>query len=276
MLRLAATKDRAVALSVLGGAAMDARPGPDDERGGPAGSPSSGRLASGTWAANPGRLLVGAVLVALGVVFLLDQLHVVDAGRLIGAYWPAAIVAAGVLQLVIARRAFAGGLITIVIGLVLLAATLDLLGPNVWRVFWPLVLIAVGLAILGGILTRGRFQDADQRDVIRAMAVFGGQRIFARSAAFRAGSLTALFGSVTLDLSEAQLAPEGAVVDTMAAFGGIDVLVPAGWRVSVGGVPIFGGFDDKTRGAGVEMASGPELRVKGTALFGGVAVKHPS
>jgi predicted membrane protein len=249
---------------------MDARPGPDDGHGSPGGSRSS------AWVANPGRLLVGAVLVALGVVFLLGQLNVVDAGRLIGAYWPTIIVAAGVLQLVVARRAFAGGLITVAIGLVLLAATTGLLTADVWRVFWPLALIAVGVAILAGILTRGRFAGADQHDVVRAFAAFGGQRIYGSSPTFRAGSLTAFFGSVTLDLTGAQLAPEGAVVDTMAAFGGIEILVPPGWRVSVAGVPIFGGFDDKTREAGVHAAAGPELRVKGTALFGGVTVKHPT
>jgi predicted membrane protein len=81
---------------------------------------------------------------------------------------------------------------------------------------------------------------------------------------------------VTLDLSEAQLAPEGAVVDATSAFGAIDVLVPAGWRVSVGGADVFGGFDDETQGDGVEMAAGPELRVRGTTVFGGVTVKHPS
>jgi hypothetical protein len=169
MLTLAAIHERAAAPSVWGGVTMDARPAPGHGRGGPEGSrPSADWPASTRWAANPGRLLVGVVLVALGVVFLLDRLSVVDAGRLIGAYWPAVIVAAGVLQLVVAPRAVTGALITIVIGLVLLAATTNLLGANVWQVFWPLALIAVGLAVLGGMVTRGRFPSVDQRDVVRA------------------------------------------------------------------------------------------------------------
>lgn len=61
-------------------------------------------------------MLVGAVLVALGVVFLLGQLNVVDAGRVIGACWPAITVAAGVLQLVVAPGRLPRGLVAIVIG----------------------------------------------------------------------------------------------------------------------------------------------------------------
>ena len=118
--------------------------------------------------------------------------------------------------------------------------------------------------------------NVDPHDVVRAFAAFDGHRVIGRSTAFRAASLGTLFGDVTLDLSEAQLAPEGAVVDAMSAFGEIEVLVPAGWRVSVAGNRVFGGFHDETGGGSVEMAVGPEMQVRGTAVFGGVTVKHPS
>ncbi len=118
--------------------------------------------------------------------------------------------------------------------------------------------------------------NVDQRDVVRAFAAFDEQRLSSRSTAFRAASLTALFSEVTLDLSQAQLAPEGAVIDATSAFGGIDVLVPPGWRVTVEGNHVVGGFDDQTRSDPVETSAGPELRVRGTAVFGDVTVKHPS
>jgi hypothetical protein len=64
------------------------------------------------------------------------------------------------------------------------------------------------------------YTDGDNRaadDVVRAFATLGEQRIVSRSSAFRAGSLTAIASEVTLDLLDAQLAPEGAVVDAMSA-----------------------------------------------------------
>jgi len=52
------------------------------------------------------------------------------------------------------------------------------------------------------------------------------------------------------------------------------VIVPAGTRVSLSGLPIFGGFDDKTRGEGELLPDAPELTVAATAIFGGVSVKN--
>jgi predicted membrane protein len=100
------------------------------------------------------------------------------------------------------------------------------------------------------------------------------QTVVSQSQQFRTASLTALFGGVTLDLTQAKPAPEGAVVDVMAAFGGIEIFVPAGWKISLSGVPIFGGFSDKRAPSGVPSEGGAELNVRGTALFGGVEVKN--
>ena len=51
------------------------------------------------------------------------------------------------------------------------------------------------------------------------------------------------------------------------------MLVPKGWRVSVSGLPIFGGYDDKTT-QGDLPADAPLLRVNATAVFGGVGVAN--
>jgi len=57
-------------------------------------------------------------------------------------------------------------------------------------------------------------------------------------------------------------------------FGGVDVLVPKGWRVSVDGTPILGGCEDKTTGDGELPADAPVLNVHATAILGGVGVKN--
>ncbi|MEK7848878.1 MAG: DUF5668 domain-containing protein, partial [Chloroflexota bacterium] len=47
----------------------------------------------------PWELWPGALLIALGVLFLLDTLGVVSAGRVLGTYWPVLVIAAGLLLL---------------------------------------------------------------------------------------------------------------------------------------------------------------------------------
>ena len=220
---------------------------------------------------NPGRLLIGVVLVALGVLYLLDRLGVAQAGTLIASFWPLVIIAAGLFQVAVTRRLSLGAAVVLVVGLVLLAASLNLLPANTWQLLWPLALIAVGVLFLAGIFSRGRHQT-DERDEPQAFAVFGGQNLASGSQQFKGASLTALFGGVTLDLRPAKLAPEGAEVDVMAAFGGAQIIVPEGWPVEFNGVPVFGGFTDKTAHTAGE--TGPRLRIRGTAIFGGVEAKN--
>src|SRR5947208_826645 len=112
---------------------------------------------------NPGRLLVGVVLIALGVLYLLDRLGVAQAGSLIASFWPLVIIFAGVLQMAVTRRANIGAAIVVLVGLILLAATLNVLPPIAWSLFWPLVLIAIGVLVLAGFVTRGALRQTDDR-----------------------------------------------------------------------------------------------------------------
>jgi cell wall-active antibiotic response 4TMS protein YvqF len=135
-------------------------------------------------ALNPGRLLVGVVLIALGVVYLLDRLGVAQAGRLIGSLWPLVVIAAGLLQMAVTRRAHIGAVIVVLVGLLLLASSLHLLPANAWELFWPLVLIAIGVLFLAGVITRGGMHQTEQRDQAHAFSVFGGQRVISQSRQF--------------------------------------------------------------------------------------------
>ena len=105
------------------------------------------------------------------------------------------------------------------------------------------------------------------------MAVLGGAETRNRSPHFRHANVSAVFGGATLDMRDAHLEP-GATVDALALFGGVDVIVPPGWRVELGGLPIFGGYEDKTAGNGDVLPDAPVLKVAATAIFGGVDVKN--
>ena len=102
------------------------------------------------------------------------------------------------------------------------------------------------------------------------VGVFSGAR---RSGPWRPADPTravAVFGSCQVDLTGVDLEAETHIVAT-AVFGGIEVLVPEGIGVDFGGVAIFGGRDDKTKG--VPRPGAPIVRVDGYALFGGVTVR---
>ncbi|MGW4213562.1 LiaF transmembrane domain-containing protein [Lentzea sp. NPDC004789] len=211
----------------------------------------------------PVRLWVGLVLLALGAFGILDALGVLDSGPVIADWWPLAVVVLGLVAMVAERRVSLGPVVIVVLGLVLLAGTLDWTTGDL---LLPTVLAGVGVAVLIGL----RRHHGSRTPI----AMFGGASTKERSKHLRHADVSAIFGGATLDLRETHIDTD-ADVDAFALFGGVDVLVPEGWRVSVGGLPFMGGIDDKTSNDGRELPDdAPVLTVNGTALFGAVVVAN--
>lgn len=82
----------------------------------------------------------------------------------------------------------------------------------------------------------------------------------------------AVFGGSDIDLRDAMIPAEGMRIVAFALFGGVDIVVPEGVRVSVDGIGIFGGFGG-TEYAAPDAANSPVIKVEGVALFGGVEVR---
>lgn len=221
-----------------------------------------------------GRILLGLVVVALGTLFLLDSAGVLDAGQAISDYWPVVIIAMALFQFVEGTHGVVAPAIFLIGGTILLLFTSDAVSGNVWDYVWPAAIILAGVFIISR--WRGAMKEAElgSDDVIVADGIFGGPTVASGSQSFRAASLTAVFGGVTLDLRSARPAPDGADIKATAAFGGIEILVPHGWRVVVKATPLFGGVDDKTVHDSPLPEDAPTLRIDSLALFGGVEIKH--
>src|SRR5487761_2687890 len=64
-------------------------------------------------------------------------------------------------------------------------------------------------------------------------------------------------------------------IEANSIFGGIELRVPEAWTITVKGVGIFGGYEDKTLDARIApTAKQPHLIVSGLAMFGGVTVRN--
>ncbi len=223
-----------------------------------------------------GRLFFAFVLIALGVLFLLDQAGQIDAGDVIGNWWPVLIILLGVFQLAANPRGYLGAGILIVIGAILLIGELDILPFSTADLIWPLLLIGLGVWLLLG-RSASVFQasrSAEPGDLVNSFIAFAGRDVISTSSQFQGGSVTALFGGSKVDLRQAQLSSAGATLSATTAFGGIDVLVPQDWRVEIRGIPLFGAFSDKRLQSGPSPADAPRLTISGVAMFGGIEVKN--
>lgn len=227
---------------------------------------------------SPARWLLGLFLVALGVLFLLDSTEVIEAEGVWSLAWPLLLVFVGLSILIRERGRSLVGLVVLLLGLGFFAQNANWIEEGWIGRYWPVVLIVAGLAVLVeavGFMRPGRFgrPTGEAGDEDAYTAFLGGRKARITSTSWRGGRATAVMGGVELDLRDAVPVPEGAVLDVTAVMGGVEVTVPRGWRVAIRGTPLLGGFDDKTDG-GAAGEDAPLLQITGTAIMGGVDVKH--
>jgi predicted membrane protein len=82
----------------------------------------------------------------------------------------------------------------------------------------------------------------------------------------------ALFGDINLDLRQATMLPGQLVINAVAPFGNIEVLVPNGAQVDVGGSTLFGSTTVAVEQAAASV-SAVVIRIRGFSLFGSLKVR---
>jgi predicted membrane protein len=218
------------------------------------------------------QLLMGLIIIAIGVLFTLDNLGLVDAHHYL-RYWPAALVLIGALKVWQSGGgggAF-GGLLFIIAGSWLLLETFRIVTIS-FIDLWPLLLVLFGASLVWRGLRGGRDRaGTDGHSTLSALAVLGGVHRGNNSRAFRGGDLTAVLGGCEIDLRQAAIDGE-AVIDVFAMWGGVEIKVPEDWTVASRVVPILGGFEDKTRPQ--RGAATHRLLIRGFAIMGGIEVKN--
>jgi len=130
---------------------------------------------------NWARLFFGSVVVAVGVLLLLDNSGVLDAGKVLSTWWPVLVVVGGFLTFIANPRHWQIPLIVVVVGTALLLRTTGVVDSL--NVVVPAVLILIGLFVILGRARPGRqVLDADR---ISSFNVFSGTEIASHSAEFK-------------------------------------------------------------------------------------------
>jgi predicted membrane protein len=219
------------------------------------------------------RVFFGTALVVIGAGFLLDQLDILEFGPILATWWPMILILIGVIQLATRSVPVPAGMLVIVLGAFFQIDRLEFVDLNLGQLFWPGLLIVVGGYLL---LTRSgrRSPMVDGNDELNSFVIFGGVDRRLESQGFQGGSAVALFGGSEIDLRDTKLHTDGAELDLAVAFGGMEVMVPEDWRVRMSGLPIFGGWSNKTRRRDEAASDGPLLNIRCVAAFGGIEVHN--
>ena len=222
----------------------------------------------------PGRLTFGLIVIALGVLFMLDNLGLASA-RDILRWWPVLLVLYGLARITgwRCRAHLASGVLFTIIGTWMLLHVFHLVRLGVWDL-WPVVLILLGASMVTGTLQRSRAPvSGDETSAsLNAFALWSGltRKVVAQD--FRGGDVTAIMGGHEIDLRPARMAEGQAIIDLFVWWGGVELRVPEDWRVSVEALPIMGAVVDESRAPLGEVRG--VLVLRGLIVMGGVEVKN--
>jgi predicted membrane protein len=222
------------------------------------------------------QVVLGLLVVGMGVLFLLDNLDILNFRHAIG-FWPLVFIVAGCAALFgngPRSGNYLGGVL-IAVGVLMILGRLGFFYVS-WGTLWPLVMIALGGLVLYRSLGPGRVArpaaaaGAGADSVVDIVAVLGGFERRVSTPDFRGGEITAVMGGCALDLREASIVKE-AVINVFTIWGGINIRVPPDWTVVLNGTPLMGGFSEKT----VAPPDGSKrLVITGYAIMGGVEVRN--
>ncbi len=227
------------------------------------------------------RNITGIILIVLGSLLLLNTFDIV--GFSFSYYifsWKTLLIAIG-LVIINRRENPIMGYLLIGTGVVFWILDLGGFYISFGRVFLPLLLILIGILV---ITRRGR-QERHGRsernpdgsvntDYIDDISILGGgvRRVYSKN--FKGGTITAIFGGSEFDLKNAEISPEGCVIDVFTMLGGTKLIVPEDWEVKSDALSLFGGFGDKRQTKPQSTESKKVLLVKGVVLFGGIEIKN--
>ncbi len=238
-----------------------------------------------TFTSSP-RMVIGIGFMLFGGLLLLDRLDILSAGYVL-RLWPVILIAIGLQQFFNPRSGPSGertfprnGVVWMAIGGVLLLESLRIVRVSIWELFWPAVLIAVGVRLITKTGPRARVryrwsgdvppdpataasgsaerprsasgsseplsEAAGTLDTGGVVAILGGVHRVSAAVPFRGTEVTIFMGGAKIDLRSAIIAPGAEeVLDLFVVMGGCELLVPPNWIVSAPVVAVVGGVEDK-------------------------------
>lgn len=247
---------------------------------------------------NSSRVCTGLVILVVGLVFFLDNIGVNIPDWLIS--WPTGMIAIGLL--IGFKRKFSGGpwiFFLVIGGFFTVESIMEI---DMSKYYFALIFILIGMYLIlkpKSSFDKRRFKrkfgkksvdfneyaaeevgeeektfyDIDKNDILDTTNVFGGshQNIYSKN--FKGGDAIAIFGGADINLTQADFTGT-IILDVVAIFGGIKIIIPPSWEVKSEVTAIFGGIDDKRALGQVLEEPRKMIIIKGVALFGGVDIRN--
>lgn len=202
----------------------------------------------------------------------MGALGIINFSEILSTWWPALIILAGITILLTSTSNKIVPVLIIILGILLQIDSLKLVDLNLYQMFWPLVLIAIGFSVLFHKSAQPKATQAGlKEDKSNLFAILSSIESKVTASAYNGGHATALLGGITIDLRNADI-KDISELNLTAIMGGIDVLVPKTWAINVSGTPLLGGWENTA--SKPTKSNAPTLNINATCIMGGIEIKN--
>lgn len=216
-------------------------------------------------------IIIGAILIALGVLYAMNVLGVADINFSLDGWWTLFIILpclSGLISGSDRLGSFAG----LCVGVLLLLAARDVFSFDiVWKLVVPIIVVLIGIKFITkavGSPKESAHKNVDGNEVI---AVFTSQNADYTGQEVNVAKVGAIFGGSECNMKNAKIV-DGCTIDLMCVFGGVDIMLPENVVVKNSSFCLFGGISDK-RSVSRGEADIITVNINGFCMFGGADIK---
>lgn len=223
------------------------------------------------------RILFGAALIAIGGVWILEQLGIIPhVLKDVLISWQMLLIVIGVFSLFSGNET--SGWVLIVLGTFFILPEIIEVPWELRRLAWPVFLVILGVLLIWRHQHKPipiKDNSTAELDFFDDFVIFGGREIVVNSQNLVGGKSTSIFGGSEYDMRVAKLSANGAMIDCVSVFGGTGFKIPPDWAVKNEVSTLFGAFTDK-RGNVIpdQHDLSKTLIIRGFTAFGGVEIRN--
>lgn len=215
-------------------------------------------------------VLVGLVLVACGILYLLGAFGIADIHFSLDGWWTLFIIIPCLSGLLTGKDKF-GSAIGLLVGVLLLLAAQDFFEYSmVWKVLAPVIVVMIGVKIIAKSLYTPNEHKAETEQT-KHVAVCSEQVFDDEDEELTAAQVGAVFGGAKYNLTDANI-KDGSQINLMCVFGGAEIIVPENVNIKCNTFCLFGGINDK-RTIKPTAQENITLNINGFCIFGGADIK---
>ena len=217
------------------------------------------------------RIIIGAILIACGVIYILGAFGIADINISLDGWWTLFIIIPCLNGLFTSKDKF-GNFIGIIVGVLLLLAAQNVFEYDmIWKIIVPVIIIMLGIKLIVKSTSPQKKIENVEKGQKECTAAFSSQIFDYADEEITIAKIGAVFGDAKCNLTDAKI-KDGSQLDLFCAFGGADIIVPENVNIKVNTFCLFGGISDKRTIKPVDK-DGVTLKINGFCIFGGADIK---